>query len=94
MSNTEPAMEDSLVAPHKLNRITTCPAILLGVCGVCIYVYPKMLKTDTQILKHLNVHRSTIYNSQKSRNRDFSGGPVVKHLPANAEDTGSNPALG
>ena len=32
--------------------------------------------------------------TSKVRGRDFSGGPVVKSPPANAEDTGSIPDLG
>ena len=31
---------------------------------------------------------------EEKENRDFSGGPVVKNPPANAEDTGLIPGLG
>ena len=33
-------------------------------------------------------------NNQKTRNRDFPGGAVVKNPPVNAGDTGSSPAPG
>ena len=36
-------------------------------------------------------HRKSI--SQKIKPLDFPGGPVVKNLPANAEDMGSIPGL-
>ena len=56
MSNSEPAMEDSLVAPHKLNRMTTCPSSSPR-CVWCVYMYiPKCWK---QILKYLNTWMST-----------------------------------
>ena len=49
---------------------------------------------------HPYVHSSTIHNSQDMETtlwwmdkedvvHDFTGGPMVKNLPANAEDTGS-----
>ena len=31
---------------------------------------------------------------EEKENRDFPGGPVVKNLPANAENTGLIPGLG
>ena len=43
---------------------------------------PTMLPVNSTFLNHFN------------QNRDFSGGSVVKNLPANAEDAGSVPGLG
>ena len=37
---------------------------------------------------------TSIKKTKKQKKQDFSGGPVVKNLPANAGDTGSIPGLG
>ena len=40
------------------------------------------------------IHLYNIFHVKTNKPRDFPGGTVVKKLPANAGDTGSNPGPG
>lgn len=56
---------------------------------------PKFLQRHFKLKnKPWNRESKTLQNKSKKKSRDFTGGPVVKNLPANAEDTGSTPGLG
>ena len=58
---------------------------------------PKFLQRHFKLKnKPWNRESKTLQNKseKKKKSRDFTGGPVVKNLPANAEDTSSTPGLG
>ena len=56
-----------------------------------IYVYTS-LSADARKEESLKIHEKIIH--LKKVERDFTGGPMVNHLPSNAGDTGSIPGWG
>ena len=78
------------------------PAILL--LGIYIYIY-KSENTNSKKYMYLNIYSSNIYNHQDMETTlnwidkenmvwHFTGGSVVKNLPANEGETGLIPDLG
>ena len=62
----------------------------LGLCAFTAMAWVQSLVRELS----LTVQPKTTKQKQKKTIQDFRGGAVVKNLPADARDTGSNPGPG